>query len=82
MSSGTYFDCLSDICNNCRLKVILANEALAIKSQVRGTYEISNTVNGKPSWKSGNGMVIWYRPGYNRWIIGPTDRLLTPVGTY
>ena len=37
--------------------------------QFQGTYELSASVNGKPSWRS-KSKGIWYRQDHNVWVIG------------
>ena len=37
----------------------------------QGKYQLSDVVNGKPSWKWIN-KVIWYLPKENRWCIAPS----------
>ena len=34
-----------------------------------GEYEISGTINGRPSWIS-NDQAIWWLPQYSEWAIG------------
>ena len=47
----------------------LANEALAYQWDKQGTYELSEAINGKPSWKSVT-QAIWYNPWLKDWRIG------------
>ena len=54
----------------------MANEALAEQSSKQGTYQLSEEINGKPSWKSST-QAIWYYPEYKDWMIGP----LSSIGT-
>ena len=58
------------------LIVSLANEALAHQFNRQGTYQLSEEINGKPSWKSGT-EAIWYYPDFKEWAIGP----LSDIGT-
>ena len=55
------------------IKITLKNEVLTYHGQYQGTYEISASINGKPSWKSQSN-AIWYSPKIytipNRWRIG------------
>ena len=44
------------------------------KKEFTGDYQISKTVNGKPSWKSGEN-AIWFLPVKNNWIIGYLNKL-------
>ena len=44
---------------------------LSIKEPYQGIYEISESVNGQPSWEKG-AEVIWYSPN-NNWVMGPTE---------
>ena len=56
--------------------VSLKNEISVAKKEFAGDYRISDTVNGKPSWKSGkNG--IWYvgQDFPNSWRIGYWSKL-------
>jgi hypothetical protein len=55
------------ICNN--LRVGLAYGALVNQGSRQGSYQLSNTVNGKPSWESST-QAIWYIPQFNDWGIG------------
>ena len=41
---------------------------------IQGTYLISRTVNGKPSWTNGN-WAIWILPGNTNWIFGPLEHI-------
>ena len=50
--------------------VSLKNEVSFNKKEFAGEYQISETVNGKPSWKSGEN-AIWLFG--NNWIIGYGD---------
>ena len=38
----------------------------------KGTYETSETINGKPSWIS-NDQAIWWVPEFSEWGIGHLD---------
>ena len=52
------------------MKISLENDALASQGSYVGTYNISTTVNGKPSYTFGE-KAIWYKGGnYNLWFIG------------
>ena len=52
------------------LLVTLRNDVLAIQGRYHGTYQLSDTVNGKPSWIM-NSHAIWYDNGkVKSWIIG------------
>ena len=44
------------------------------KKEFAGDYQISETVNGKPSWKSGEN-AIWFLPVQNNWMIGYWNKL-------
>ena len=44
---------------------------LAINEIYQGIYQISETVNGQPSWKKDN-RAIWYTE-VNTWDIGPVQ---------
>ena len=55
--------------------VSLKNEVSVHKIEFAGEYQISETVNGKPSWKSGEN-AIWYAPyGFRFWLIGYWKKL-------
>ena len=54
----------------------MANEALVHQSDRQGIYQLSQEINGKPSWKSGT-QAIWYYPEYKDWAIGS----LSDIGT-
>ena len=54
--------------------VNLKNEVYVEKEKFAGDYQISETVNGKPSWKSGEN-AIWYAPVDNNWLIGYLNKL-------
>ena len=53
--------------------VSLKNEVSVHKIEFAGDYQISETVNGKPSWKSGE-HAIWCNP-YGNWMIGYWNKL-------
>ena len=54
--------------------VSLKNEVSVHKKEFAGDYQISETVNGKPSWKSGEN-AIWYLSVLNIWMIGYRNKL-------
>ena len=54
----------------------MANDALAEQSIRQGTYQLSEEINGKPSWKSAT-QAIWYYPDFKDWAIGS----LSDIGT-
>ena len=54
------------------MTVRLKNEVSVHKIEFAGDYQISETVNGKPSWKNGEN-AIWYVG--NNWIIGYWNKL-------
>ena len=54
--------------------VNLKNEVSVEKKEFAGDYQISETVNGKPSWKSGEN-AIWFLPVQNNWMIGYWNKL-------
>ena len=62
------------------LKVNLATEVLAKQSysQGTGTYELSENINGKPSWKSET-HAIWYHPKFKTWFIGKLSYIGTSI---
>ena len=56
--------------------VNLKNEVYAEKQKFAGDYQISETVNGKPSWKSVTTInAIWFLPVQNNWMIGYRSKL-------
>ena len=55
----------------------MANEAKAKQRDKQGTYELSEAINGKSSWKSAT-QAIWYYPEYKDWGIGA----LSDIGTH
>ena len=64
-----YISSISD-CQCPFLEIILANDVLAKNNGRQGTYEISETKNGKPHWKSAAAHAIWYYPQSKAWLIG------------
>ena len=50
---------------------------LRLKEAYQGIYEISGTVNEKPSWKKDD-RAIWYSQVYS-WDIGPIEYLGTAI---
>ena len=54
--------------------VSLKNEVSFHKTEFAGDYQISETVNERPSWKSGEN-AIWYAPVGNNWLIGYWKKL-------
>ena len=56
--------------------VNLKNEVSVEKKEFAGDYQISETVNGKPSWKSVTTInAIWFLPVQNNWMIGYRSKL-------
>ena len=55
------------VCNT--LRVGLAYGALASQGSRQGRYQLSGTINGKPSWESST-QAIWYIPQFQDWGIG------------
>ena len=51
------------------LLVTLRNDVLAIQGECHGTYQLFDTVNGKPSWIMGS-RAIWYNNEQKFWSIG------------
>ena len=47
--------------------------------ECQGTYEMSTSVNGKPSWTS-QSKAIWYIQNCNMWVIGPLSSIGKPNG--
>ena len=58
------------------ISVSMKNEPLSLEGSRQGTYQISNLVNGKPSWKSPS-QGIWYIPLFERWVIGSSAEIGT-----
>ena len=46
------------------------------QSSKQGTYEFSETINGKSTWKSAT-QAIWYYPRYKDWFIGSISKIGT-----
>ena len=68
--------------SDCRfLEVSLTKNALASKPSTNGTYELSEIINGKPSWKSAT-RAIWYYSGKEAkfWMIGLISNMGTKSG--
>ena len=64
------------------LQVILRNDLLTLREPCQGTYQLANSVNGKPSWIN-NSHAIWYRDeGKNNLIIGQKGALGTAVAIF
>ena len=56
--------------------VNLKNEVYVEKEKFAGDYQILETVNGKPSWKSVTTInAIWFLPVQNNWMIGYRSKL-------
>ena len=51
------------------IKITLKNEVLTHHGECQGTYELSESVNGKPSWTS-QSTAIWFFQDRNVWMIG------------
>ena len=73
-----YISSISD-CQCQFLEIILANDVLAKNNGRQGTYEISETKNGKPHWKSAAAHAIWYYPQSKAWLIGSSRILSTEL---
>ena len=50
----------------------MKNGALASHESLQGIYQISDLVNGQPSWTS-NSHAIWYSLDSYSWLIGNLD---------
>ena len=61
------------------IKITLKNEVLAHHGECQGTYELSASVNGNPSWTS-QSKAIWYIQDGNTWEIGNLDNIGKPLG--
>merc|ERR1711971_1139581 len=62
------------------IKITLKNEVLTHHGEYQGTYEMSTSVNGKPSWTS-QSKAIWYIQNRNMWVIGHLRNIGKPNGT-
>ena len=61
---------------NIILNLTLKNDVLKYKSNFQGTYEISDMVDGRPSWIfHENKKAIWYDPKQEHWKIGSLNNL-------
>ena len=56
------------------LVVALKNEVLDNRGILQGTYSVSTTVNGKPSWINGD-YAIWFEPSKSNWIFGDLSKI-------
>ena len=64
-----------DYAEQCSAAIVtLKNDVLASKGSLQGMYQISDPINGKPSWTT-DFLAIWYWQGY--WNIG----YLSNIGT-
>ena len=64
---------------NIILSVTLKNDVFKYENNFQGTYEISDMVNGKPSWIfHENQRTIWYHPEQEHWKIGALKNLGKP----
>ena len=54
----------------------MKNNVLGSHNGKPGTYKLSSTINGKPSWIT-ESQAIWFIPQWNQWAIGPLDSLGT-----
>ena len=73
-----YFS-ISDEAGYCKtLTITLKNKILEFQGNCQGTYQLSDLVNGKPSWISKkNNKAIWYLPNYRDWFIGSIKNIGT-----
>ena len=58
----------------------LKNEVLTHHGEYQGTYELSESVNGKPSWTS-QSTAIWYSQHPKIWVIGNLNDIGQISGT-
>ena len=66
-----YISC-TDYARECpSIRVSLRNNVLTSQGDFKGIYHISNTINGKQSWRS-TSKAIWHISS-NRWLIGYND---------
>ena len=61
------------------IAVIMKNGILTSRGYYQGTYQISETLNGKPSWEV-SGKTIWYISDINAWAIGPSSFVESDIG--
>ena len=61
------------------IRVELRNEVLELHGELEGTYQLSDMVNGKPSWTSEK-FAIWYLPNPKKWCIGDLGEIGTDYG--
>ena len=57
----------------------MKNGILTSRGYYQGTYQISETLNGKPSWEV-SGKTIWYISDINAWAIGPSSFVESDIG--
>ena len=62
------------------IQITLKNEVLTHHGEYQDTYEMSASVNGKPSWTS-QSTAIWKSQDYNGWMIGNLKDIGKPSGT-
>ena len=57
----------------------MKNDILTSMGYYQGTYQISETLNGKPSWET-SAKAIWYSSDINAWAIGKFFNMSTEFG--
>ena len=78
------FDNSDDADEQCSMVIVtLKNGALASQGSMQGIYQISDRINGKPSWTSVSNAIpswtsvsnaIWYSLNFG-WLIGTQDNI-------
>ena len=58
------------------LMVTLNNNPLAEWGDLQGIFQLSLTINGRPSWASTSN-AIWYNPNDRTWVIGSLENVGT-----
>ena len=64
-------------CKN--ITVIVKNNASIYQYSREGSYEVSEKINGEPTWVSSSN-AIWYSQSSNTWIIGELSGIGEPYG--
>ena len=72
---------VADQVQSCQtIKITLKNEVLIHQEENQGTYELSASVNGRPTWTSQQSTAIWWVPDHNIWVIGELNVIGKPNG--
>ena len=70
------FEILVSECQN--LHVVLKNNILIQQGDLKGTYQKSQMINGRNSWKTASS-AIWYSSKIKDWVIGSLENIGTSV---